>query len=128
MIFRDPLPLTRRRPPQITRQLSVLTLLHGGEATMTITTWRSVRAAPSGGITWHARIDIWLPDRYGSAYSSAGGCGYCKESSAVAYALRKLMREYPPDFPDPGSGMGTLERWLRSHGWNPPVIARDITP
>ena len=127
MIFHDSLPRTGRRPPAVTRNLTKISLLRGEEATMTITTWGSVREAPSGGITWHARIDLWLPDRYGSAYASAGGCGYCKESSAVARALRQLLADIPEDMPSPGSGMSSLLHWLRQQGWREPAdILRDM--
>lgn len=153
MIFKSTLPHSKKWPPSVARQLSKIKLLGelitipptdnyvGGvtRPVLTITTWGSVKEAPSGGVTWHARVDVSLPaahwwfatsinrdigcDRYGSAYSSASGYGYCKESAAAVCALRKLLAEVPQDMPSPGSGMGSLLLWLRQQGWR---TAEDI--
>lgn len=120
MIFKTNLPKSKKWPPVVARQLSKITLLgpaQEGRPSLTITTWGSVKEAPSGGITWHARVDVSLPDRYGSAYSAAGGCGYCKESTATVCALRELLADIPEDMPSPGSGMPSLLRWLSQQGW-----------
>lgn len=130
MIFKANLPHSAKWPPQVARQLSNVKLLGPAQEdrpSLTITTWGSVREAPSGGITWHACVDLSLPDRYGSAYASAGGCGYCKESHATNMALRKLLADVPGDMPSPGSGMSSLLGWIRQHGWRTPAdILRDM--
>lgn len=137
MIFKAVLPHSKRCPPQVARDLSKIKLLgelitippsgtYGGGVTrpvLVLTTWGSVKESPSGGVTWHARVDLSLFDRYGSTYASAEGCGYCKESAASGWALRELLAEVPLDMPSPGSGMSSLLGWLRQQGWR---TAEDI--
>lgn len=126
MIFKATLPHSKKCPPQVCRGLEKISMWRGEER-MTLTTWGSVREAPSGGVTWHARVDLSLVNRYGSTYSSAGGCGYCKESAATICALRQLLADIPADMPPQGSGMSSLLSWLRQQGWRTAEdILRDV--